>query len=152
MVDIIKGIENGKCIEIRNPIAVRPWQHVLEPLGGYLLLGAKMNTESKYDEAWNFGPEKKNIVTVKELLDLTIDEFGKGEWIDLSDKEKRHEANLLSLDIDKAKSQLNWHPLLSLQETVKYTVDWYSEYKTVNVMDLCLDQIEEYMKKWNTNK
>lgn len=147
IVDIIKALENNTEIEIRNPNAVRPWQHVLEPLSGYLLLAAKMQTEQKYDEAWNFGPEAENIVTVKELLEEVIKYYGKGSWKDVSDKEKLHEATLLSLDINKAKTELNWHPKLNLQETVKYTVDWYKNYKTENVMDLCIGQIKDYTGK-----
>ena len=152
MVDIIKAIEIGKKIEVRNPYATRPWQHVLEPLGGYLLLGSKMMLENAFDEAWNFGPEKENIVTVKELLETTIATYGKGEWIDVSNKEKLHEAKLLALDINKAKTKLNWKPVLNLQKTIQFTVDWYKAYKTTDVLDLCLKQIEEYTDCWNTNK
>lgn len=148
MVDIIKAIEIGEKIEVRNPYATRPWQHVLEPLGGYLLLGSKMMLENAFDEAWNFGPEKENIVTVKELLETTIAAFGKGEWIDVSNKEKLHEAKLLSLDINKAKAKLNWKPVLNLQETIQATVDWYKTYKTEDVHNLCLKQIEDYMTRW----
>ena len=149
IVDIIKAIQNDETIEIRNPIATRPWQHVLEPLGGYLLLGAKMIDERIYDEAWNFGPEKENIVTVRELLNKTIAEYGKGEWKDVSDKEKLHEANLLSLDITKAKTKLGWKPVLNLSETVKYTVDWYKRYKSEDVLGLCNEQIDNYTNSWN---
>jgi CDP-glucose 4,6-dehydratase len=149
IVDIIKAIQSNEVIEIRNPIATRPWQHVLEPLGGYLLLGAKMIDERLYDEAWNFGPEKENIVTVRELLNKTIAEYGKGEWKDVSDKEKLHEANLLSLDITKAKTKLAWKPVLNLGETVKYTVDWYKRYKSEDVLDLCNEQIDNYTNSWN---
>lgn len=147
MVDIIKAIQNNETIEIRNPKAIRPWQHVLEPLGGYLLLAAKMQLEQQYDEAWNFGPEVENIVTVNELLEEVIRCYGKGSWKDVSDKDKLHEATLLSLDISKAKTKLHWYPKFNLQETVKYTVDWYKNYKTENVMDLCMQQINDYMKK-----
>ncbi len=152
VVDIVKAIHNDKIIEIRNPDATRPWQHVLEPLGGYLLLGAKMIMERKYDEAWNFGPEIMNIVTVRELLNKIISEFGKGEWKDISKKEKPHEAKLLSLNINKAKNELGWYPVLNLDETVRFTVDWYKRYKSENVMDLCLQQIEEYTNKWKMTK
>jgi CDP-glucose 4,6-dehydratase len=148
MVDIFKSIQNNIKIEIRNPDATRPWQHVLEPLGGYLLLAAKMISEQKFDEAWNFGPKKENIVTVKELLEFTIKEYGKGEWLDISNKEKLHEANLLSLDISKARKRLNWNPVLDLDDTVKYTVEWYKAYKRENVLNLCVKQIEEYTDKW----
>lgn len=146
IVDIIKAVENNAEIEIRNPNAVRPWQHVLEPLSGYLLLAAKMQEEKQYDEAWNFGPEAGNIITVRELLEEIIKYYGKGNWKDVSDIEKLHEATLLSLDISKAKTKLQWHPKLNLQETVKYTIDWYKDYKTENVLDLCTRQINEYMK------
>ena len=148
MVDIINAIQKEKIIEIRNPLATRPWQHVLEPLGGYLLLGAKMMREKKFDEAWNFGPEKENIVSVKELLNKTIVNYGKGEWNDVSDKEKLHEAKLLSLDITKAKTELDWYPSFSLDETIAYTVDWYKRYKKEDVFYLCIEQIENYTKFW----
>ena len=147
IVDIIKALESNIEIEIRNPNAVRPWQHVLEPLGGYLLLAARMHEEQKFDEAWNFGPEPDNIITVKELLDEVIKYYGQGDWKDVSDKAKLHEATLLSLNINKAKTQLNWHPKLDIKETVKYTIDWYKYYKTENVMELCKSQIEDYMSK-----
>ncbi|ALO15755.1 CDP-glucose 4,6-dehydratase [Salinivirga cyanobacteriivorans] len=146
IVDIISALESNTKIKIRNPQAVRPWQHVLEPLGGYLILAAKMHMEQQYDEAWNFGPETENIVTVKQLLEEVIKYYGKGTWIDVSEKEKLHEATLLSLDITKAKNKLNWQPKLSFRETVQYTVDWYKKYKTENVMDLCTNQIKQYMK------
>ncbi len=151
VVDIINAIQKNEIIEIRNPIATRPWQHVLEPLGGYLLLAAKMMKERKFDEAWNFGPEKENIVTVRELLDKTIAAYGQGEWKDVSEKEKLHEAKLLSLDITKAKTQLNWHPVLNLDETIEYTVDWYKRYKSEDVFDLCLEQITDYMTLWKND-
>jgi len=148
MVDIINAIQKEKIIEIRNPLATRPWQHVLEPLGGYLLLGAKMMREKKFDEAWNFGPEKENIVSVKELLNKTIVNYGKGEWNDVSDKEKLHEAKLLSLDITKAKTELDWYPSFGLDETIAYTVDWYKRYKKEDVFYLCIEQIENYTNCW----
>ena len=119
MVDVVKAIRDNKVIEVRSPGATRPWQHVLEPLGGYLLLGAKMINERKYDEAWNFGPEDESIVTVAELLEHTIKAFGKGEWIDVSNQASKHEASLLALNIKKAKEKLGWKPLLNLKETVE---------------------------------
>jgi len=150
IVDIINAIEKEETIEIRNPHATRPWQHVLEPLGGYLLLGAKMISEKKFDEAWNFGPEKENIVSVKELLNKTIVNYGKGEWKDISDKKKLHEAKLLSLDITKAKNKLGWSPLFGLDQTIAFTVDWYKRYKKEDVFNLCTQQIENYSNYWNT--
>lgn len=147
--DIIRAIENNQVVEIRNPDSTRPWQHVLEPLGGYLLLGAKMIYESgNYCEAWNFGPNPKNIVSVRTMLDLIFQEYGKGSWKDISNNVKQHEASLLSLDIDKARTNLEWEPVLELFETISYTVDWYKNYSKCNVYDLCISQINDYTTKW----
>jgi CDP-glucose 4,6-dehydratase len=146
IVDIIDAINTEEIIQIRNPYATRPWQHVLEPLGGYLILGAKMRDKKKFDEAWNFGPEKENIVTVKELLKKVLVSYGKGQWNDISNKEKLHEAQLLSLDITKAKTELGWNPLLDLDQTISYTVDWYKRYKNENVFNICVEQINNYTK------
>lgn len=148
MVDIIKGIEDQETIEIRNPNATRPWQHVLEPLGGYLLLGAKMFQEKQYDEGWNFGPKKDSIVNVGRVIEKTISNYGSGEWRDVSANEKLHEATLLSLDITKAKTLLDWSPVWNLDETIFYTVDWYKRYKSEAVIDICTEQIQAYMKLW----
>jgi CDP-glucose 4,6-dehydratase len=152
MVDIVKGIEQGRSIEIRNPKAIRPWQHVLEPLGGYLLLGARMILEERFDEAWNFGPEPSNIVTVEEILIETIKNYGKGEWKDTSVKDKLHEATLLSLDITKAKKQLGWQPLMNISQTIAITVDWYKRYQKDDVNMICQEQIDDYMKLWKLNQ
>lgn len=152
VVDIIKAIENNIPVEIRNPEATRPWQHVLEPLGGYLLLGAKMAQNNKYDEAWNFGPELKNIVKVRTLLNLIIKSYGKGEWIDKSNGKKLHEANLLALDISKAYHKLGWIPVLTLKDTIEMTVNWYKTYKDIDVKAFCEEQIKDYTRKWNSKK
>lgn len=127
--DCIRSIENNKTIEVRSPKAVRPWQHVLEPLSGYLLLGAKMIEEpTKYAEAWNFGPEVSNIVSVERLVKEIIRDYGTGDWKDISDLIEFHEAKLLSLDINKVKSSLGWRPILDFKETIKLTIDWYLIY------------------------
>lgn len=148
VVDLVKAIETGKPLEVRNPNATRPWQHVLEPLGAYLLLGAKMMEQpGRFDEAWNFGPESANIASVKALVESFIHTWGQGTWEDQSDAKKLHEANLLALDISKARHRLNWQPKLSFHKTVQYTVDWYKNYKTENVMNLCINQIKDYIAK-----
>ena len=151
--DFIKAFEKKEKIQIRNPQAVRPWQHVLEPLGGYLMLGAKMMEDpDTYSGGWNFGPWSNNIVTVKTLVKKLIEFYGSGEWQDISSNEKRHEANLLSLDISKANQILKWCPLLTLDETIQMTTEWYMNYKTKDVYDLGLGQIKNYMEKWKLNK
>lgn len=147
--DCIRALEGGESIEVRSPKSVRPWQHVLEPLGGYLLLGVKMMQEpTKHSEAWNFGPESENIVNVGKLVNQLIEEYGKGEWKDASNPDTPHEAKLLALDINKAKQKLNWNPVLNFNDTIKFTVDWYKEYQSINVYNLCLNQIKEYTRLW----
>ncbi len=149
--DCIKALEKELPVTIRNPSATRPWQHVLEPLGAYLLLGAKMMIDpQKYAEAWNFGPGTENTINVETLVNAVIKAYGKGEWNDISDSKAFHEAKLLALDINKAKYRLNWKPVLNFQETINFTIDWYKNYKQKNVFDLCLNQIEEYTKLWKS--
>tara|TARA_B110000240_G_C13508875_1_gene457947 strand:- start:3389 stop:4471 length:1083 start_codon:yes stop_codon:yes gene_type:complete len=152
IVDVINGIENKETIEIRNPKAQRPWQHVLEPLGGYLKLAAYMSDSVSFDEGWNFGPESSNVVSVEEILNETIKAYGEGSWLDVSKNEKLHEAQLLSLNINKAKDKLNWKPLLDLKQTVFYTVDWYKRYKHENVFNICVQQINNYTKLIKNNE
>jgi CDP-glucose 4,6-dehydratase len=149
VVDLVNAIEQNKPLEIRSPLAVRPWQHVLEPLGGYLLLGAKMiDQPGSFTEAWNFGPDQQSICNVKTLVNEILNQWGAGEWKDISDKVAKHEAKLLSLDISKARFYLNWKPVLDLQNTIEFTVDWYKNYKSTNVNELCLSQIEKYSNLW----
>jgi CDP-glucose 4,6-dehydratase len=147
--DCVRALEQENSIEVRSPKSVRPWQHVLEPLGGYLLLGAEMMTDPiKFSEAWNFGPKIENSISVSRLVEMLINEYGTGSWNDLSNSNSPHEAKLLTLDINKAKYQLDWEPALSIEETIKFTVDWYKKYKTENMLELCLHQIDEYLQIW----
>ncbi|WP_455673680.1 CDP-glucose 4,6-dehydratase [Phocaeicola sp.] len=144
--DCIRALEAGKPIEIRSPKAVRPWQHVLEPLSGYMLLAAKMwNEPTKYCEGWNFGPRAESITSVWEVAAKVIENYGSGELKDLSDPNALHEANLLMLDISKAKFLLGWEPRMDIGQTVKLTVDWYKEYAMKNVYHLCIGQIKRYI-------
>lgn len=141
--DCIRSIEQGSPIQLRNPNAIRPWQHVLEPLAGYLLLGEKLTSEpTAYCEGWNFGPYTQQPVTVEKLVRLITAYYGKG--IVERGKEQQHEAQLLNLDISKALFKLGWHPVLSLEETVRYTVEWYKAYKEKDIYDLCSAQIKAY--------
>jgi CDP-glucose 4,6-dehydratase len=147
--DFIRAIDSDETIKIRNPFAKRPWQHVIEPLGAYLLLGIRMtNSPLDFCGEWNFGPGYYNTVTVKTLIEKLISEYGKGKWEDISDKEKLHEANLLSLDISKAIYELEWMPLLDFSETIHLTAQWYKQYKNSDVFALCLNQIKYYLEKW----
>ncbi|MFH1728386.1 MAG: CDP-glucose 4,6-dehydratase [Pseudomonadota bacterium] len=142
--DCVKALKNNVPIKIRNPKHTRPWQHVLEPLSGYIVLAEKMFKEQKYDEAWNFGPNIQSIKTVGEIVSLLVDRWGAGEWIDCSKPDDKHEANLLSLDISKSYFILGWKPKMNLEKTINYTIDWYKRAENENAYELCMQQIEEY--------
>jgi CDP-glucose 4,6-dehydratase len=147
--DCVRAIEKNIEIELRSPKSVRPWQHVLEPLGGYLLLASKMMEDPiSYAQAWNFGPESENIVEVGVLVDKFIKDFEHGSWKDISGNVKMHEANLLALDIHKAKAQLKWKPVLNFDQTVSFTTEWYKNYKVTDPQQICLKQIDNYMQLW----
>lgn len=154
--DCIRALEADKPIEIRSPKAIRPWQHVLEPLSGYLLLASKMLQEpTKYCEGWNFGPRTESIVSVWDVASLLLKYYGrsatqgdacseglkKGELKDISDPNDLHEAKLLMLDISKAKFQLGWEPRTNINQCCKLTADWYKRYQKEDVYKLCLEQI-----------
>ncbi|MGE5340259.1 MAG: CDP-glucose 4,6-dehydratase [Candidatus Omnitrophota bacterium] len=146
--DIMRALLAENPIELRNPNATRPWQFVLEPLSGYLWLGAKMHSEGDRSNGWNFGPEPSNIVTVGTLTEKIIHAWGSGSMIDLSTSTTFHEATLLALDIAKARHHLHWRPTLTLTETVAFTVDWYKKFsKKENLYDFAVQQINDYSQK-----
>lgn len=146
--DCIRALEKDEEILLRNPGDVRPWQHVLEPLCGYLTLGSKiLKGDVKFSGAWNFGPEAKNVITVNEVVSKLVKEWGKGSWKSINLKGKSfHEARLLSLDISKARFGLKWNPKWSIDETIQKTVEWYKKYKYEKVIDICEAQINDYCR------
>ena len=144
--DCILALKENKPIRVRNPKSTRPWQHVLEPLYGYLLLGSKLlNNEREFAQAWNFGPEKESIVPVSKVADMIIKNWGSGEWIDAHDPDDLHETVLLSLDISKAKKRLKWKPGWNIEKAIEKTVSWYKNVDSENAYRLCAEQIEEYL-------
>jgi CDP-glucose 4,6-dehydratase len=146
--DCIRALESNKNIEIRNPKAIRPWQHVLDPLYGYLLLGKKMSEDpKKYSEAWNFGPNIYSIIPVWDIGEKIIKNWGYGNLEDISAKDSPHESKLLSLDISKAMFELGWKPILDIDESLKLTVEWYKNYKIRDVYELCVNQIDYFVRK-----
>ncbi len=146
--DCIRALEAGKPIDIRSPKAIRPWQHVLEPLSGYMLLAKRMwESPTEYCEGWNFGPRAESISTVWEVASRVVDNYGRGLLRDLSDPNALHEAKLLMLDISKAKFRLGWEPRMDIDRTVALTVDWYRRYTAEPVYTLCTSQIQEYLTK-----
>lgn len=141
--DCIRALENEEIIEIRNPNAIRPWEHVLEPLSGYLLLGLKIyNNPSLYCEAWNFGPNINSAIPVIDICNKIVDKYGRGNIKCIENREKIYESNILTLDISKAIFKLGWHPTLNIDEALSLTVDWYKRYRNENTYDLCLEQIK----------
>lgn len=146
--DCISALEINQNIIIRNPKAVRPWQHVLEPLSGYLLLGSNLLQHgSKYSGAWNFGPNPDSIITVEEVVNKIIMYWGKGNWISPDsnlDLDLPHEANLLILDINKVKYVLGWSPKWNIDKALEKTIQWYKNYSSEDVYNICKSQINEY--------
>lgn len=146
--DCIKALESGAAIDIRSPKAIRPWQHVLEPLSGYMLLAQKMWSDpTRYCEGWNFGPRAESISTVWDVATEVVNNYGSGELRDLSDPHALHEAKLLMLDISKAKFRLGWEPKMNIEQTVELTVDWYKRYREEEVYDVCVEQIVNFIQK-----
>ena len=146
--DIVKALQSNQAIEIRNPQSVRPWQHVLEPLFGYLLLGAKLyDNPLKYSGAWNFGPLPDSTFTVEDLVNKSIEIWGNGSYKITKQENQVHEANLLKLDISKSVDQLGWKPCLSAQETIEWTIGWYKKEK--QNYNLIANQILDYTQRIN---
>lgn len=146
--DCIRALEEDRVIDIRSPKAVRPWEHVLEPLSGYMLLAQLMwDNPTEYCEGWNFGPEAEGVSTVWEVASEVIKNYGSGELKDSSDPNAVHEANLLMLNIDKAKSRLGWYPRMNMQHCMELVVDWYKRYQAEDVYELCVEEINKFLIK-----
>jgi CDP-glucose 4,6-dehydratase len=150
--DCIRALSAGNEIVIRNPASVRPWQYVLEPLGGYLLLGTKMleNIE-KYAGAWNFGPSENDAISVEEIVKKIIAYWGNGQYKLESASNEPHEARSLKLDCSKARTVICWKPAYTVNEALMETVAWYKEFYekrvTGDLYDYTVKQIMEYMAK-----
>lgn len=146
--DCVSALEKGFEILIRSPDSVRPWQHVLEPLSGYLLLGVKLLSEpSKYSGAWNFGPGDRSARTVRELVEAVIKFWGDGSYRIDSESKKPHENTLLQLNCDKANAILGWRSRLQFESAVAKTVEWYKKVgEGAEPAELTSKQIAEYME------
>lgn len=144
--DIIRAISAGNPVELRNPQAVRPWQHVLDPLAGYMKLAEQLVGSGKCQSAYNFGPDLKDIRSVKEIVEAALD-IWPGHWIDRSKPGQLHEANLLSLSIKKAQKELNWSPVWNFETAVNKTISWYKAvHDGAGVRDITRSQIVEFMR------
>lgn len=143
--DCIRALEAGRKIGIRSPQSVRPWQHVLEPLSGYMLLARRMwDHPADFCEGWNFGPRMESVAPVWTVASEVVSDWGSGALDDLSEKDALHEANLLMLDISKARYRLGWEPRMNLAQGIGLTVEWYKRYRTESVYALCVEQIRKY--------
>ena len=145
--DCIRALEAHETICIRSPKSVRPWEHVLEPLSGYMLLAQKMwENPTAYCEGWNFGPNAESVSTVWEVASALIDNYGYGDLRDCSDIDAPHEAKLLMLNINKVKTCLGWYPRMNIQQCISLVADWYKRYKVEDVYSLCVDEIEKFLQ------
>ena len=145
--DIIRSVYENKIIEIRNPLATRPWQHVLESLNGYLILAITLSKKTSFFEgSWNFGPEKDDVKTVKEIIEIS-EKMGITIKFKISKTLEKKEANFLSLNIDRAKKQLNWRPMWKSEKAIKKTLDWYDNfYKGKSANELINHDLKSYIK------
>ena len=129
MTDIMLSVSRGEKVQIRNPYAIRPWQHVLEPLSGYLAIGQKLlKSKKEFAEGWNFGPDHEGSITVQKVVEAVKKHWNKIEYRLEQSDEQLHEANLLKLDCSKANIKLNWHSVWNSEMTFEKTVNWYKTY------------------------
>ncbi len=147
--DCIRALVDGRPIEVRNPHSVRPWQHVLEPLSGYLTVGALLQQRGAEGlaarSAWNFGPTIPNARSVGAIVEAMIREWGTGTWRQPPADQGGHEATLLRLAIDRAQLRLGWHPRWDFDETIRRTVEWYrTYYEGRDVLACSVNQIAGY--------
>lgn len=146
--DILRDFTAGRCAQLRNPHAVRPWQHVLDPLSGYLMLGETLFASSEHARAWNFGPEAVDCVSTGQLADLLCATWGDdAKWAHTA-ANFPHEAKLLSLDAGAAKKMLKWRPKWSLKQAIRHTVEWHRAWLAgADMRAVCLAQIEQYTQE-----
>ena len=143
--DFLRALDASQTLSIRSPLATRPWQHVLEPLSGYLILAEKLCTDGKHvAEGWNFGPEEADSKSVQWIVEYLCSHIPDAAW-ECEATPQHHEANSLKLDSSKAKARLGWRPRWSLQTALSRTLDWHKAWRQgSNMSNFSLDQIREY--------
>lgn len=146
--DCINALSEGKNIVIRHPEAIRPWQHVLEPLYGYMLLAKKLFTDgSSFAEAWNFGPPQSDAKPVGWIAEKMCKVWGGDSSVSLDNNTHPHEATYLKLDCSKAASLLDWHSHWSIDDAIEKIVDWArANQQNADMRKICLQQINDYME------
>ncbi len=146
--DFVRAISLGEQLKIRSPFAIRPWQHVLEPLTGYLTLAAKLVTAGpEFAEGWNFGPEDKDAKNVEWITKTICEMWGNGASYSLDTNPQSHEASYLKLDCSKAKAKLNWQPRWDIEKALKSIVEWNKIWISKgDVREACQKQIDDYFE------
>jgi CDP-glucose 4,6-dehydratase len=144
--DILKAFEKSESVIVRNPLSTRPWQHVLEPLSGYLVLAQKLFIEGdRYAEGWNFGPKDEDCKSVNWILDKMVAKWGDGASWKLDKNNNPHEASFLKLDISKANSRLKWMPKWDLEFSLKSIIEWHKAYISgCDMNEYCINEINRY--------
>lgn len=147
--DCVRALSQGRTIPLRSPTAIRPWQLVLEPLSGYLWLGALMyDRPAEYAGAWNFGPDHEAAVTVEQLVQMFLEYWGQGQY-EVRRPDTLHEANTLELDTSKANSLMAWKRVYSIREAIRKTAAWYSAFYangSGRAFDMTASQIDDYVQ------
>jgi CDP-glucose 4,6-dehydratase len=147
--DVIRALKNNEAVKVRNPNSVRPWQHVLEPVFGYIKLAACQEADPvKFATSFNFGPERNDNLPVYRLVEMAAESWGSGVYKNVEAGTKFHEANLLHLDITKAKEMLNWKPSLNSSVAIKDTIEWYKALfnEKSDIKEFTDKQIKNYLK------
>lgn len=145
--DIVRAIARNEAVSLRNPQAIRPWQHVLEPIFAYLeLVVAMSNNPQTCATAFNIGPEKEDTLTVETVTKMFIEAFGKGTYVVEQSATQVHEAGLLTLDNSKLKSAINWQPRWDARKAIQATAEWYAQLNSNNAAALCQAQIADYLQ------
>lgn len=144
--DCIRAISSDQPIQLRNPGSTRPWQHVLEPLSGYLQLGAALSRDPKtFQGGWNFGPSTTEVRNVEEVANAMIGHLGRGTVEIVKSPDQPHEATLLQLNCDRAHQLLGWHPRWSVDKTLAATAEWYRAHMTnENIEQTTISQLRDY--------
>ena len=143
--DVVRALQAGESVSIRNPASVRPWQHVMEPLSAYLLLGSKLAGDPvKYATEYNFGPLTADCWHVEAMVEHAIAAWGSGRYHVADQTGMPHEAGLLKLDVSKAEAELQWKPVFSAGEAIDTTVRWYKSFNGSNARGLIMEDIRSY--------
>lgn len=146
--DFVRAVSKGEQVKVRSPYAIRPWQHVLEPLTGYLMLAERLFTDGpRFAEAWNFGPDDRDAKNVEWIAKRFSELWGKGFTYSIDNIPQPHEATYLKLDCSKAKAELGWTPKWDIEKALRSTVDWYQSWRSkADVRALSRQQIQEYFE------